>query len=307
MVTAECADFLGSVQYATKDFVESVAPNGAGSTPGMLGFMFWAAERPSTPGHDARRPPEHLADGGIAVVATPLNLTIPMPALRQRREGRHRRPSGPAGRRRSTGDRDDHPRVRGDPVWGAALVRPMAAPTTSRRTGAGSSSAHRAGGSLDAGRRRGGLGLDPARRPGAGGAGLAALEFNLETLGPDRARELHELYDRFETNHPTGEPHAYLSLLATHPDHRGRGVGQALLAEILRSGTRSACRATSSPPTRPTTTGTSAPASDGSAGSRPSGTTRRSRRCGVPSRRSEWMSPGRRPGLDRRRGRATYG
>jgi GNAT superfamily N-acetyltransferase len=64
--------------------------------------------------------------------------------------------------------------------------------------------------------------------------GLAALEaFNLATLGPDRARELYELYDRFEANHPSGEPHAYLSLLATHPDHRGRGVGQMLLAEIL--------------------------------------------------------------------------
>jgi GNAT superfamily N-acetyltransferase len=64
--------------------------------------------------------------------------------------------------------------------------------------------------------------------------GLATLEaFNLATLGPDRAGELHELYDRFDGNHPTGEPHAYLSLLATHPDHRGRGVGQMLLAEIL--------------------------------------------------------------------------
>jgi GNAT superfamily N-acetyltransferase len=66
--------------------------------------------------------------------------------------------------------------------------------------------------------------------------GLVTLDaFNLATLGPDRASELHELYDRFEANHPTGEPHAYLSLLATHPDHRGRGVGQRLLAEILRN------------------------------------------------------------------------
>jgi GNAT superfamily N-acetyltransferase len=66
------------------------------------------------------------------------------------------------------------------------------------------------------------------------GVGLVTLEaFNLATLGPDRARELRELYDRFEANHPTAEPHAYLSLLATHPDHRGRGVGQMLLAEIL--------------------------------------------------------------------------
>jgi GNAT superfamily N-acetyltransferase len=65
-------------------------------------------------------------------------------------------------------------------------------------------------------------------------SGLETLgAFNLAVLGPDRARKLHELYDRFDDNHPTGEPHAYLSLLATHPDHRGRGVGQMLLAEIL--------------------------------------------------------------------------
>jgi ribosomal protein S18 acetylase RimI-like enzyme len=43
---------------------------------------------------------------------------------------------------------------------------------------------------------------------------------------------LTELGRRFEDGHPA-EPHAYLSLLATHPDHRGRGIGQHLLAENL--------------------------------------------------------------------------
>ena len=42
-----------------------------------------------------------------------------------------------------------------------------------------------------------------------------------------------ELYERFEATHPRVEPHAYLSLLATHPEHRGRGIGQALLADHL--------------------------------------------------------------------------
>jgi GNAT superfamily N-acetyltransferase len=56
-----------------------------------------------------------------------------------------------------------------------------------------------------------------------------------ETLGPEGARQIEELYERFEANHPHDEPHAYLSLLATHPDHRGKGVGQALLADDLRS------------------------------------------------------------------------
>jgi len=62
-------------------------------------------------------------------------------------------------------------------------------------------------------------------------AGLAA--FNLNTMGETSAWRLSELYERFEANHPTGEPHAYLSLLATHPDRRGRGIGQRLLAENL--------------------------------------------------------------------------
>lgn len=64
--------------------------------------------------------------------------------------------------------------------------------------------------------------------------GVAALQrFNLVQLGPDGARQMAELYERFEANHPASVPHAYLSLLATHPDHRGRGIGQALLAEDL--------------------------------------------------------------------------
>ena len=64
--------------------------------------------------------------------------------------------------------------------------------------------------------------------------GIATLErFNLESLGVERAREIHDLYQRFEASHPRAEAHAYLSLLATHPDQRGRGHGQALLRENL--------------------------------------------------------------------------
>ena len=59
------------------------------------------------------------------------------------------------------------------------------------------------------------------------------LRFNADWLGEDSAREMSALYDRFDSNHPAGEAHAYLSLLATHPDHRGKGIGQALLAEDL--------------------------------------------------------------------------
>ncbi len=55
----------------------------------------------------------------------------------------------------------------------------------------------------------------------------------LDELCGERAGEVAELMERFESAHPTGEPHYYLSLLGTHPDHRGRGVGMALLANCL--------------------------------------------------------------------------
>ncbi|MGH9021166.1 MAG: GNAT family N-acetyltransferase [Acidimicrobiales bacterium] len=45
----------------------------------------------------------------------------------------------------------------------------------------------------------------------------------------DRGDRFRELLSRFEDHHPRDEPHYYLSLLGTHPDARGRGVGMALL------------------------------------------------------------------------------
>jgi len=43
----------------------------------------------------------------------------------------------------------------------------------------------------------------------------------------------HEMAKQFDAAHPHAEPHYYLSLLGTHPDHRGRGVGMRLLAHNL--------------------------------------------------------------------------
>ena len=53
-----------------------------------------------------------------------------------------------------------------------------------------------------------------------------------ELLGP-RAREVSALVQRFDDTHPANPPHYYLSLLGTHPEHRGRGLGMALLADNL--------------------------------------------------------------------------
>jgi GNAT superfamily N-acetyltransferase len=53
------------------------------------------------------------------------------------------------------------------------------------------------------------------------------------TFPADLATKLFELYDRFGVAHPHDVPHAYLGLLATHPDYRGHGIGQQLLAATL--------------------------------------------------------------------------
>jgi len=61
----------------------------------------------------------------------------------------------------------------------------------------------------------------------------ARVEPLLDDLLGARSEEVMELLERFDASHPTGEPHYYLSLLGTHPDHRGQGHGMALLAENL--------------------------------------------------------------------------
>ncbi len=62
----------------------------------------------------------------------------------------------------------------------------------------------------------------------------AELDIALDAiLGSDGAAAFHALVGRFEANHRRDVPHAYLSLLATRPDHRGRGIGMRLLADDL--------------------------------------------------------------------------
>ena len=54
-----------------------------------------------------------------------------------------------------------------------------------------------------------------------------------EHLGDGDADRVVALFGRFEAAHPRAEPHYYLSLLGTHPDHRGAGHGMRLLADDL--------------------------------------------------------------------------
>ncbi|MFE9692114.1 hypothetical protein [Micromonospora sp. NPDC005806] len=77
----ECVNYANSVQQAAAPYVQSVAPNGAGTTAGMLGFMFWAAERPATRGIGTV--PPNTCEGGAGAGATALAVPVPMPALRQ--------------------------------------------------------------------------------------------------------------------------------------------------------------------------------------------------------------------------------
>jgi GNAT superfamily N-acetyltransferase len=50
---------------------------------------------------------------------------------------------------------------------------------------------------------------------------------------PERSAQLFELYDRFDAAHPHDVQHYYLGLLATHPEFRGHGIAQQLLAANL--------------------------------------------------------------------------
>ena len=51
-------------------------------------------------------------------------------------------------------------------------------------------------------------------------------------LGAGASRVL-ATFERFDDAHPQERPHHYLSLLATNPDHSGRGLGMGLLASTL--------------------------------------------------------------------------
>ena len=80
-VRPECNAFASSLQKSTGSFVQTVASKVAGGSPGMLGWMFWAAEKPSTRGVGTQ--PPNTCEGGVGVGATSYAIPVPMPALRQ--------------------------------------------------------------------------------------------------------------------------------------------------------------------------------------------------------------------------------
>jgi hypothetical protein len=77
----ECTDFYNSLQYSTGIYVQTVPPNGAGTTPGMLGYMFWAAECEGT--RTLCTTPPNTCEGGMGVASSYYDIPVPMPPLRQ--------------------------------------------------------------------------------------------------------------------------------------------------------------------------------------------------------------------------------
>jgi hypothetical protein len=77
----ECTTFSGSLEDTTGTYVQTVAPAGAGSTPGMLGMMFWAAECQGA--HSVCTTPPNSCAKGVGVGSSHYSIPFPMPALRQ--------------------------------------------------------------------------------------------------------------------------------------------------------------------------------------------------------------------------------
>jgi len=69
---ANCVDFSASKQLAMAEYVQTVQPNGAGQTPGFLGYMFWAAECPST--RNVCTAPPNSCEGGMGVGASRFDI-----------------------------------------------------------------------------------------------------------------------------------------------------------------------------------------------------------------------------------------
>ena len=78
-----CTKFSSSEQLKHSAYVLTAAPNGAGVTSGMLGYMFWAAELPSARKNYVGTVPPNTCEEGMGPAMTEFQVPIPMPPLRQ--------------------------------------------------------------------------------------------------------------------------------------------------------------------------------------------------------------------------------
>jgi hypothetical protein len=81
---ANCLDFYASEQWKHAEYVQTVAPASAevGTSNGMLGYMFWAAEYPSARrGYVATVPPNTCEDG-MGTAMGVFEVVVPMAPLR---------------------------------------------------------------------------------------------------------------------------------------------------------------------------------------------------------------------------------
>jgi GNAT superfamily N-acetyltransferase len=60
------------------------------------------------------------------------------------------------------------------------------------------------------------------------------VDLAVDLIGGDHANAVLQVLMHFEAAHPRDVPHYYLSIVGTHDDHRGHGIGEALLAENLK-------------------------------------------------------------------------
>jgi hypothetical protein len=80
---ANCTDFYNSEQWEHAEWLQAVPAEGAGTTAGMLGFMFWAAEYPTARRNYVATVPPNTCEGGMGVAATVFDIPVPMEPLRQ--------------------------------------------------------------------------------------------------------------------------------------------------------------------------------------------------------------------------------
>ncbi len=80
-VAPECDNFAASLESSTGSFAQNAMPSGAGTTSGMLGYMFWASGQPSA--HGTTTFPPDTCQGGVGTGSSTYSIPVPMPALRQ--------------------------------------------------------------------------------------------------------------------------------------------------------------------------------------------------------------------------------